>query len=258
MNMKPFAIKLLKNVGGALLFVLGFAFLANIILGMLTKHNREISVPDLSNLTYAEAAKVASAAGIKVYVADSIFMRRAKRGTVISQNPVCGAKVKAGRKVGLTMNSMAPKKVKMPGLVGCSMRQAKAELTSKGLVLGRLVYVSDIATNNVLRQVYRGVDIASGKEIPSGSEITLYVGLNSEDATTYVPNVVGMKYLQAVDAIHDNSLNVGALRFDNSVKNYSDSLNATVCSQRPSSTGSPMVMGGEISINLTIDESKLK
>lgn len=258
MDIKPFAIKLLKNIGGALLFVVGFAFIANLILGVLTKHNREISVPDFTNLTMTEAAKVASASDVKVYIADSIYMRRARKGCVISQNPACGAKVKAGRKIALTVNSMAPKKVKMPNLVGTSMRQAKAELTSKGLAIGRLVYVSDIATNNVLRQVYRGMNIAPGKEIPSGSEITLYLGLNSENAHVYVPNVIGMKYLQAVDAIHDNSLNVGALRFDDSVKNYADSLNAVVSSQRPAATGFPMVMGGEIAITLTLDESKLK
>ena len=38
----------------------------------------------------------------------------------------------------------------MPNLVGLSMRQAIAELQSRGLVLGKLVYVEDLATTNVL------------------------------------------------------------------------------------------------------------
>lgn len=257
METKSFAVKLLKNIGAAVAFVLLFAFIANLVLGVATRHNREISVPDFTNLSFSEARKLASDAGVKVTISDSIYMRRARRGAVISQNPAVGAKVKNGRTIALTVNSMTPKKVKMPGLVGCSMRQAKAELSSKGLVLGRLVYVSDIATNNVLRQVYRGLDIAAGEDIASGSTINLYVGLNSSDANAYVPNVVGMKYLQAVDAIHDNSLNVGKLTFDSSVSTYADSLNAVVCSQRPSAIGLPMVMGGEISLSLSIDESKI-
>lgn len=257
MNKDSFAYRLLVNLGCALVFVLGFAFAANLILGMLTRHNREVTVPDLTNMTVQEASRVASSAGLTAHVADSIFMRRVARGSVVSQIPAPGSKVKGGRKISLTINSIVPKKVKMPGLVGCSLRQAKAELTSRELILGRLVYVSDIATNNVLRQTCRGLDIAAGDEIPSGSVINLYLGLNSADAHAYVPNVVGMKYLQAVDAIHDNSLNVGSLRFDSTVHDYADSLNAVVYSQRPAPTGLPMVMGGDITVSLTLDESKL-
>ena len=52
-----------------------------------------------------------------------------KRGAVFSQNPKPGSEVKKGRKVSLTINSVLPKKVTMPSLVGFSMRQAKAELS---------------------------------------------------------------------------------------------------------------------------------
>ena len=58
---------------------------------------------------------------------------------------------------------MNAKKVSMPNLVGYSMRQAKAELNSRGLSLGKLIYVSDIATNNVLKQIYRNREIRPGR-----------------------------------------------------------------------------------------------
>ena len=78
----------------------------------------------------------------------------------------------------LTINATVPKKVTMPNLVGYSMRQAKAELSSRGLNLGKLIYVDDIATNNVLKQQQRGKDVRPGSSVESGSDIDLVVGLN--------------------------------------------------------------------------------
>ena len=145
----------------------------------------------------------------------------------------------------------------MPLLVGYSMRQAKAELSSRGLNLGRLIYVNDIATNNVLKQFFNSREIAAGSQIESGSVIDLMVGLNSEDNRTYAPDVKGLKYLRAVDAVHDNSLNIGKLNFDKEVRTYSDSLNAVVYKQSPSISGGPLTMGATVSLWLTTDEGKI-
>ena len=145
----------------------------------------------------------------------------------------------------------------MPNLVGYSMRQAKAELSSRGLALGNLIYVNDMATNNVLKQQYRGRDIPSGTSIDSGAEVDLVVGLNPSDNQTRVPNVIGMKYARAVDAVHDNSLNISRITFDDSVLSYSDSLNAVVFRQTPAASSAPLGMGGSVSLFFTLDESKL-
>ena len=157
----------------------------------------------------------------------------------------------------MTINAMNPKKVGMPNLVGYSLRQAKAELLSKGLVLGKLIYVSDMATNNVLRQIYRNHEIRPGRQIETGSEIDLMVGLNPEDNQTYVPDVKGMKYLRAVDVIQDNSLNLSRLQFDSNVRTYSDSLNAVVYRQSPGASRAPIIMGSDVSLYLRLETEVL-
>lgn len=248
---------IVKNVTLYAVLVALIAFVVTICLNICTRHGQEVAVPDFTNRSVEEAEKMASEAGVTVLVTDSIYMNRAARGAVISQLPKAGSRVKEGRKVSLTINSSIPKKVRMPSLVGTSMRQAKAELSSKGLVLGNLRYVSDIATNNVLRQLYRGRDIVPGKEIPSGSTIDLVLGLNSTEGRAYIPNLKGLKYLTAIDAIHDNSLNVSSIRFDSTVKTYSDSLSASVYSQRPEATGEAVMMGSGVTIMLTLDENKI-
>ncbi|MBQ6284652.1 MAG: PASTA domain-containing protein [Bacteroidales bacterium] len=244
---------IVKNIIKAAVFFLTLVIVAQIVLKLVTHHGQMIEVPDLTSMSVDEARRAASKDNLRTEVIDSIFVRRMEKGAVYSQNPKAGTLVKKGRRVMLTINAKQAKKVSMPNLVGYSMRQAKAELNSRGLALGKLIYVNDIATNNVLRQIYRNREIRPGVQIESGSEIDLQVGLNSDDNMTYVPNVKGMKYLRAVDAVHDNSLNIGRIVFDKTVKNYSDSLNAMVYKQTPGASKSPLLMGSDVTLHLSLD-----
>ncbi len=248
---------IVRNLVGAAIFVAAILLVSNLLLGLVTRHGRTVTVPDLTNQTWSEAKYNAGKAGLRVEISDSVFVRRMKAGAVFSQNPAAGSQVKRGRRILLTTNAIQAKKVKMPLVVGYSMRQAKAELSSKGLALGKLIYVDDIATNNVIRQLYNGSEIKPGRLILSGSRIDLVVGLNPADGRTYAPNVIGMKYLRAIDAVQDNSLNITRTVFDKGVSTYSDSVSAFVYRQTPESTGIPLTMGAGVTLYLTNDTSKL-
>lgn len=238
----------------ALVLVIG----AVIFLDVVTKHGQELIVPDLSNMTIEEADSVASARKMVIDVTDSVFVKRMKKGAVYRQNPSPGSRVKSGRRVALTINAVNSKKLTMPNLVGLSMRQAKAEILSRGLMLGKLIYVQDMATNNVLKQVYENAEIEPGTMIESESVIDLVVGLNGYDFVTYVPDVIGLKQISAVEAVHDNSLNIGSLRYDRTVKDYDDSLNARVWRQSPEPSDSIHVrMGADVTLYLTLDEHRI-
>lgn len=249
---------IVKNLLIAIAVVCVLVFGSMILLNVLTKHNQELSVPDLANMTVEEAQLVAEEAGMRVEVTDSAFIKRMKRGAVYRQNPVPGSKVKQGRRISLTINAVNPRQITMPDLKGYSTRQAKAEILSRGLVLGRLIYEQDMATNNVLRQLYKGKEIEPGTMIESEAVIDLVVGLNSRDNVTFVPYLAGLRNLSAVEAVHDHSLNLGSLRFDETVKDYEDSLNAVVFRQVPEACDSiPVQMGVEVSLFLTLDHSKV-
>lgn len=249
---------IVRNLLMGAAFILILTLAVTLFLSIRTRHGKEVTVPDFSNMSVAEASSEAGRSGLKVVVYDSVFVKRMQRGAVVSQLPKAGDRVKPGRKIELTINSVVPKKVTMPDLVHVPLRQARAELNSRGLVLGRLSYVSDMATNIVLRQKYRGTDIAPGRELYSGSVIDLVLGLNGGESQTYIPDMRGVKYLSAVDAIHDNGLNISALRFDETVTNYTDSLNAVVYMQRPAASGTPVIMGASVSLFLTLDADKYR
>ena len=247
-----------KHLIAAVIVVVVLIAGAIIFLNVVTKHGQELIVPDLSNLTIEQADSVAASRDMVVDVTDSVYVKRMKRGAVYRQNPAPGSRVKNGRRISLTINAINAKQITMPNLVGLSMRQAKAELLSRGLLLGKLIYVQDMATNNVLKQIYQNSEIEPGRMVDSESVVDLVLGLNGFDFVTYVPDVIGLKRMSAVEAVQDNSLNIKTLKFDRTVKDYDDSLNAMVYKQAPEPSDSIHVnMGSEVTLYLTLDANRI-
>ncbi len=242
--------------GGAVVMVLIFTII--ITLKFITRHNQELEVPDFSGMSFYEAQILASKNHLRLDVTDSVFIPRMGRGLIFRQNPTAGSFVKKNRRVLLTINSLQPKRVSMPLVTGFSLRQAKAELTARQLNVGRLIYVNDMATNNVLDQRYRGLHIPPGTQIETESEIDLELGLSSDNNLTSIPSLVGFSLITAKDIIIDNSLNVGRLTFDQSVNSYTDTLSSFVISQFPApSDRLTTLMGSRVDLVLSTDKSKI-
>jgi len=246
---------IIKNLLLAAGILVALLIVSSLGLNILTRHNKTVTVPDFTNMTVREAASAAAKNDLKVKVTDSVFIRRLASGAVYRQSPKAGDKAKKGRHVFLTINSVVPQKIAMPNLIGYSFLEAKAELVNHGLSLGRLQYVQDMATNNVLEQKCGGRTIKPGNLIVKGSEIDLVLGLNPASGKTTVPKVTGMKYVRAVDTIHDSFLNVGKAVFDKDIKSYRDSVNAVVYKQE--ALGASRTMGTTVALWLTLDESKV-
>lgn len=246
---------ILKNL------LLAAAFLAVVTIGaalslrLITRHGKTVVAPDFTNMSIEAAEKLAEENHLSVKVTDSVFVRRLSGGTVYRQLPKAGATVKKGRSIFLTINSIVPRKVVMPNLYGYAVTEARAELQNRGLNLGRMNYVRDIATNNVLGQSCEGKEVHAGDLVIAGSTIDLKVGMNA-DNRTQVPKVIGMKYVMAVDALHDRFLNVGRVRFDPEIRSFADSVNAVVYRQKEA-PGADRTLGTAVDIYLTLDTAKL-
>lgn len=246
---------IVRNLIGAAVFIAVLLIGVTVGLNIITRHNKTVTVPDFTNMSVREAESAAQAAEVGIKVTDSVFVSRLAGGVVYRQSPKAGATVKKGRSIFLTINSFVPRKVVMPNLVGYSLIEARAELKNRGLNLGRLNYVRDMATNRVLGQQLRGRDVKAGDLVVSGSAIDLTLGLSAEDNATVVPRVIGMKYIRAVDALHDRSLNVGRVRFDEGIRTYADSTNAVV--YRQDALGAYKTLGSAVNLYLTLDPAKV-
>lgn len=245
-------IKHIILAGCSLLVVI---FLLFTMLKFITRHNQEFEVPSFINMTVEEAEAVARQYELRLEVTDSVYINRMAPGAIFRQNPEAASKVKKNRRILLTINANQPKLVKMPELVGYSLRQAQSELVSNQLSLGKLIYVKDIATNNVLGQLYKGRAIAKGEKIPSESVIDLKLGINETDSTTYIPEIRGIPYRLVREKLAENSLNLSKAVFDESVTNYADSLSAWVYRQVPAPSDSVTVRLGT---GVTVYLSKVK
>lgn len=249
---------ILRTIIYIVAILIALFIVTNISLRIATKHNSELSTPNFQGISLQEAQQMADDLQIRLDVTDSVYIKGMARGMISKQNPKAGSKVKKNRRILLTINSIQPKMVEMPNLIGLSLRQAKTEIHSSGLTLGKLIYTEDMATNNVLYQEYQGYDIMPGADLLSESVIDLVLGMNLNDASTYIPNVIGYEFITAKDIIHNNSLNIHKISFDDTVTDYADSLEAFVYRQYPMGSDSiSYKLGTYIDIFLTKDKSRL-
>ncbi|MBE6229779.1 MAG: PASTA domain-containing protein [Bacteroidales bacterium] len=234
--------------------VLVLLFVLFTLLKFITRHNQELEVPSFINMSVQQAEELARSHSMRLEVTDSVYINRMAPGAIFRQNPQAGGKVKKNRRILLTINAMLPKMVSMPSTVGYSLRQAQSELLSSQLVLGKLIYVDDIATNNVIEQLYRGRPIAPGAKLPGESVIDLKVGVNRKDsAATFVPEMRAVPYRLVRERLAEHSLNIKKLFFDESVKNYADSMSALVYRQIPQASDTVQV---ELGTGVTLYLSK--
>lgn len=245
-----------------LIFTVGVIIVASLFytLKYITRHNQELEVPSLVGLSLPQAQKLAEDHHLRLEITDSTYVPRFNRGAIFKQKPEAGSFVKKNRRILLTINAVAPKKVNMPSLVGFSLRQAQSLLVSNQLKIGKLIYVEDLATNNVLGQLHNGRAIKANTPIQIGSSIDLKLGLNPNEKSTIIPTLSGTSYKYVQETINDYSLNLGRMIFDKSIKTYSDTLESMVYKQSPDTLGGvkSIAKGSAINVYLTKDKSLIK
>lgn len=232
---------------------------AMMFLKLYTRHGETQSVPNFSGLTLSEAYKIADAQNLRIEVSDSIFRQALKPGSIIDQNPSANGKVKKNRKIFLVINYLVPKTVDVPDVVGFSLRQGKAVLESKGLRVGKISYLPDIATNNILEQKYKGRTISPNESVTINSDIDLVLGYNEYTPEyTSIPSVLRQSENAARSSLTNASLNCGRKYYDKSVTTAEDSLTAVVYRQSPSATSAiETPLGTAVDIYLTVDKTKI-
>lgn len=241
--------------------VVALALLAvNLWLMIYTRHGQTFALPDFASLSLADAQRLAKANHLRIEVIDSVFIAGRARGSVIEQNPKPEVRVKNNRTVFLTMNAMSAKKVFVPSVVGLSLRQAKATIELQGLEVGLLSFSYDIAPGNVIGQLYQGRQVKVGEQLEFGSKINLIIGKSYGSANTALPQLGGLPLPLAKSNIIEASLNVGLIKYDESVRTLADSLNAKVYAQHPAVAADKKTLlevGSSVDIYLTVNATRL-
>lgn len=173
----------------AVIFIIMF-FAINIY----TRKGQNVSVPKVTGMDVKKAIEKLDDNELDYVIVDSVYDENLPKYFVTDQKPMSLNKVKKGRKIYLTVNSLDVPEVEMPEIAGkMSFEQAKKTLESKGLVLGEVTRQPDpsITSENdkpVFEQFYRGSRIQPGTKIRRKSKIDLLIGvmINNEPLDTSV------------------------------------------------------------------------
>ncbi len=240
------------------LVVIAILVAAHYLMQLGTRHGARCSVPDFTGVSIGDAQHIAKKHSLEIIVNDSLYVPVYDGGIVLEQNPKPAVDVKPGRKVYVTINSFAQKKVKIPYVTGYSLRQAKNNLEVAGLEIAELIYRSDMATNNVLEERFRDRVILRGDDVEAeaGSGVTLVVGISPESGSVTVPKLVGFPLKEAKSRLWEIGLNVGRVDFDREI-GVLERKDARVYIQSPAQN-TVLTLGQKVDLRLTLDMKEVE
>lgn len=245
---------ILWNLTLIVVVLLSLLILSYVALAIGTRHGMRRTVPDFTGLGLKDAQYYAEQKGLKLIINDSLYVPAYPGGMVLEQLPKGGVDVKEGRKIYITINSFAQKKLPMPYVAGRSLRQAKNMLEGAGFGIEHLEYVEDIATNYVLAQYLGGVEVTAESDIKieKGTGVVLKVGVSPDQNMTTVPRLLGRKLFDAKGKLWEQGLNVGEVTYDDGITLLNED-DARVCRQSVLQS-SQLPLGSKVSLHLTLDK----
>lgn len=260
MSVRSFLISrtFLRHFALALGITLAGIFLVLTSLKFYTLHGESVTVPNLYGLTETEFLEILDDAKLEYIISDSTYVDEVVAGGVIDQVPDPGQKVKKGRTLFLTLNSVSPEMVSIPPLTDISLRQSLSQIESAGLLPGDIIYKPSEFRNLVLSAQVGGMNVLSGEMVPRGTKIDLVVGSGQEAGMVYLPDLTGLPLLTARQVLAENMLSVGAVVYDNTIVSRYDSLNARIWKQQPDARSVFQInLGSSVDIWVSMDENKL-
>lgn len=198
---------------------LSFIFIAGVLLVLFyfyvylpvsTNHGETLTVPDVRGVAYEDLDRFLSERQLRFEVTeDSGFSADLPPLSVLRQLPMPNSKVKQNRKIYVTLNAESPPLVRMPKLIGGSVKNAQLILKTYDLRLGEIRYQPYHALNYVLDQRMEGRSVLEGERIPKGSSIDLVAGDGLGKVNLESPNLISLDQESAEFAIVGSGLKIG-------------------------------------------------
>ncbi|SNR93174.1 PASTA domain-containing protein [Hymenobacter mucosus] len=207
--------------------VFGFFY---VYLPITTNHGETIVVPKITGMNQGDLEDYLDERDLAFFVDDSSYSASIRPGTVLTQEPQAGEKVKEGRKIYISVAMKNPPVIKMPKLTDGSVKNAQMILKSYDLVIGQIKLVPDLRQNEVLKQFVGGKEITPGSAIAKGTKVDLEVGDGLGNQEFPVPNLVNMPVDEATTLLAGQGLQVGEIFYQEPEEGQTD---GTVVKQRP-------------------------
>ncbi|HCO66723.1 MAG TPA: PASTA domain-containing protein [Dysgonomonas sp.] len=167
---------LIKNILIMAVLSLVLIFITLYILQVYTRHNHSAVVPELKGMQVSDAAAIVKAAKLDYEVVDSLYQDDGVPGAILEQIPKGASKVKEGRTIYLTIQSVNEPFVAVPDLENASLRQSETSLRTLGFNNITIEYIPSEYRDLVYSIEYDGKVLGAGQKIPKSSRITIKVG----------------------------------------------------------------------------------
>ena len=103
-------------------------------------HGHELSVPNFSGMTAAEASDAALRSGLDLTIENKFYSTTVPAGRMLSQAPAAGSRVRRGWQVRVT-ESLGPQQVTIPDVAGEPLHQAAMDIRRMSLDLGTMAHI---------------------------------------------------------------------------------------------------------------------
>jgi len=185
--------------------MVGVALVSAITTIRLTIHGRQITTPNLVGVSLDNAERITSGMGLDLKIEDKIFTDQYKADQIVSQIPPKGTRVKLGQHIHVLV-SLGKPRVKVPGVVGDTVRAAQIVAFQRGLTVGDVasVHYNGGVADSVLAQ-----DPPPAKPDVQGPAVNLLVSLGEAPAEFLCPNYVGKPIDEARRAVEKAGFKVG-------------------------------------------------
>ena len=103
-------------------------------------HGHELSVPNFSGMTAAEASDAALHSELDLTIENKFYSTTVPAGRMLSQAPAAGSRVRRGWQVRVT-ESLGPQQVTIPDVAGEPVHQAAMDIRRMSLDLGTMAHI---------------------------------------------------------------------------------------------------------------------
>ena len=232
------AIAWIVIVGGSMLF-----------LQINSRPWSERQVPALLSLSADEAFDQLIELGLVPIHLDSVYSSSAIPGTILEQSPSAGSSVKSGRPVYLTTYRITPPDESITVYEGQDATLAKSILIRKGFEVIETTEPNLILKDKVIRVLSKGTLLSPEDRRVRGSKIQLVIGSVVEKRVR-IPWLLGLRLVDVVEQLSNASLSLGYVEYGDSVLTPSDTIDAIVTKQFPSSSVGRVNAGTSIDVKL--------
>ncbi|MBZ5527929.1 MAG: PASTA domain-containing protein [Acidobacteriia bacterium] len=175
-----------------LLFILASAaFLSAITTMRIAIQGREVSMPNLTGKTVAQASQMLNSQGLVLHVADQVYSEF-PLNTVVRQTPPPGMLMKVSQQAHVVL-SLGQRQLSIPALQGKSLRVARIELLRAGLQAGEL---SGLATAEAVPETILVQNPRPG-EGAATPRVNLLIAQPVHEAAYVTPLLAGLSEAEA-------------------------------------------------------------